>query len=116
MCCRISGMVWVTSGEIKRISAYLGMGESVFKSAYLREVDGRITLGERADGSCLLLNPRTGCCKAYKVRPLQCSSFPFWPELLRNQVAWARESTLCPGMDKGKLWEEKEIKKMMIRD
>jgi len=116
MCCSVSGVVFVTGSEIRRISRYLGMREEIFEKAYVKELDGRLTLGERDDGGCLLLDPVTRSCKAYTVRPQQCSSFPFWPELLKNQVAWNRESTLCPGMNKGRLWEIREIKKKMLKE
>jgi uncharacterized protein len=116
MCCSVSGMVWVTRSEIWRISRYLGMSEEVFTKAYVKELGSQLTLGERADGGCLLLDPGTKSCKVYTVRPQQCSSFPFWPELLKNQVTWARESTLCPGMNKGRIWELREIKKKMLKE
>ena len=40
-------------------------------------------------------------CGIYPVRPLQCRTWPFWPENLINESAWKRAARGCPGMDRG---------------
>jgi len=39
----------------------------------------------------------------HAIKPLQCSSFPYWPELL-DQASERREvAAYCPGMNQGPL-------------
>jgi hypothetical protein len=42
-------------------------------------------------------------CSIHAVKPLQCSSFPFWPELLSSAAERGRAAKYCPGMNRGKL-------------
>jgi Fe-S-cluster containining protein len=86
-----------------------------FRISYIKEVEGLFTLGEDQNRECLMLNQKINRCRIYSVRPNQCSSYPFWPDLLRNQVSWAREATLCPGIDNGPLWTCGEIRKRMLQ-
>jgi hypothetical protein len=37
------------------------------------------------------------------VKPLQCSSFPYWPELLADASERRAAAEYCPGMNKGPL-------------
>eukprot|EP00775_Hariotina_reticulata_P009129 gene9129-biopygen11021 len=49
--------------------------------------------------ACIFLDPATNSCTIRPVRPLQCSTYPWWPELmpLRN---WQQEKVLmCEGLD-----------------
>ena len=45
----------------------------------------------------------------YPVRPSQCSSYPFWQDILKSRRRWEREAETCGGMNKGKRWTRKEI-------
>lgn len=60
-----------------------------------------------------------GRCSIYEVRPLQCRTWPFWPDNLRNKTTWRQASVRCPGMKagmvgNGKLYPVEEIR--IIRD
>ena len=35
----------------------------------------------------------------YDVRPVQCSTYPFWPSLLKNKQSWEEESVLPDDID-----------------
>jgi Fe-S-cluster containining protein len=34
----------------------------------------------------------------YPVRPMQCRTWPFWDQNLKNGKAWKSASERCPGM------------------
>jgi uncharacterized protein len=114
-CCRISGTVRLSHSDVERIRGYLGYDEETFRKAFLAKVDGCISLSENEDDECIMLDCRTHRCRIYAVRPIQCSTFPFWPELLRNKHFWDRESIRCPGMNKGRMWALDEIKERMLK-
>ena len=38
-------------------------------------------------------------CSVYHVRPLQCRTWPFWPENLANERAWNQAAKKCHGMN-----------------
>jgi Fe-S-cluster containining protein len=50
-------------------------------------------------GRCVFLDEQMRC-RIYKVRPLQCRTYPFWPELM-NPRAWRAEAHRCEGIDRG---------------
>ena len=73
-------------------------------------------------GAMLLVHPTGECvffkdkgCTIYKVRPYQCSSYPFWPHLLESRKDWDKQSEKCPGMDRGETHEFKDIIKTMLK-
>jgi Fe-S-cluster containining protein len=39
-------------------------------------------------------------CGIYPVRPLQCRTWPFWPENMRTKASWNRAAKGCPGMNR----------------
>ncbi len=89
-CCRTHGVVWVNSQDIAKMAYYLGLGYTEFRNTYIRDVEGRLSLGETENGECLMLDIRTGLCQIYPARPDQCSSYPFWPRCLASPEVWLR--------------------------
>ncbi|KAG2487265.1 hypothetical protein HYH03_014106 [Edaphochlamys debaryana] len=103
-CCTGPGEVWVSPEEVVKISAHLGCSPEHFLVNYClpyskykgwrmlktqpeSEVDACIFLG--ADNKCSI----------HTVRPLQCSTYPWWPELTDDKD-WAWEKTnVCEGFD-----------------
>ena len=48
---------------------------------------------KRKEGACIFLDP-VGKCGIYDVRPVQCSTYPFWPSLVESSEDWLEESVL----------------------
>ena len=102
------GDVFVTDGEIAAMAAFLGMTDDEFRASFVRPASGfRLSLRERGDDECVMLD-RDGC-SVYPVRPSQCRTFPFWPEILSSPHAWERQAATCPGMNSGRLYTREEI-------
>ncbi|HOX06721.1 MAG TPA: YkgJ family cysteine cluster protein [Planctomycetota bacterium] len=101
------GYVWIDETELGRLAAEMGLNPQHFRSAYCRKVFGRISLRERADGDCVLLGPEG--CTVYASRPLQCRTFPFWPEHVESPEAWERLAQSCPGVNRGRVHPAGEI-------
>src|SRR5512144_1158618 len=108
-CCGGSpGYVWVNEEEILALARRLGLSPDGFGRTYLRRVGTRLSLIERADGDCVFFDRGRGC-RVYDARPVQCRTFPFWPEHLRDAGAWRELAARCPGLDAGRLFTEEEI-------
>jgi hypothetical protein len=114
------GHVWFTPEEGRAIARRLGMTESAFLAAHARRVGARWSLNERRTEAglhdCDFLDrtsrPGVALCSIYEVRPMQCRTWPFWPENLSSRGAWSqtRQRTPCPGMDRGPLIPVEQIR------
>lgn len=96
--------------EIENIRSFLKITREDFKTDYLiKLVDHGYgirmkfsvlakTMGKK--GHCILLNEE-GKCSVYPVRPTQCRSYPFWPEILISEDKWNDERSRCEGINLG---------------
>jgi hypothetical protein len=71
-----------------------------------------LCLLEKANYDCILWD---GGCIAYEHRPLQCSSYPFWPSLLTDEDWWEANARDCPGVNRGELHDRTEIEAHLTR-
>ena len=68
-----------------------------FRAMYGAEAKGNwLRLKDKKQGkeqttSCVFLDEK-GQCGIYEARPLQCSTYPWWPALLVNKNAWEAEA------------------------
>ena len=101
-CCSGNDEYYVFIDEVRaeKIRAFIGLSRSWFRHRYLGRVDDLLVLQSHDDGRCILLG-KDGRCRAYSVRPQQCSTYPFWPELLKTAKAWKQEGERCEGIDCG---------------
>ena len=114
------GYVWVSEEEIRRLAAHLQLSVEETMLRHCRTINGKISLNEtksvggKYDCSFLReIKPPRGArngnvieqarrvCGIYEVRPLQCRTWPFWPENLESKADWQIETRKCPGMDTG---------------
>jgi hypothetical protein len=73
-----------------------------FRRRYLERLEsGELVAAFEADGRCVFLGANRQCT-VYPVRPLQCRTYPFWPELTGNLKAWQAEAKRCEGIDQGR--------------
>jgi len=94
--------VYLTAEEAERIRNYLKLSKGWFRRRYLERLDnGERVAASAADGRCIFLDSSKQC-KVYAVRPLQCSTYPFWPELVSTSKAWQAEAARCEGINCGK--------------
>ena len=107
-CSGPSGYVWFDDEEAVRIAEYLGLEENEFRRRFARRKFGRWTLDEikRGPGNydCVFLRrdeEGKSLCSIYPVRPVQCRTWPFWPENMASPKHWQRAAQTCPGMQHG---------------
>jgi hypothetical protein len=112
------GYVWVSPEEIVRLAEFLHITADQVVERYCRKVGDRLSFKEkRGPGGfdCVFLTegketaPSKGGvplkrqgCSIYPVRPLQCRTWPFWPENLSEPGNWERAAQRCHGMNHGR--------------
>lgn len=80
---------------------FLAISAAWFTRRYLWRVDdGSHSVRLNADGRCSFLD-KAGKCRVYPVRPVQCRTYPFWPELVASKIAWGKEARACEGIGRG---------------
>ena len=107
-CCKRDGMVEFTPQDIARISAHRGETPEVFEALYLEPAVGALVVTVSAAQPCVFLGDQ-GQCTIHEVKPIQCASYPFWPELLESGEAWTQEAQACEGIGRGPRIDEAEI-------
>ncbi len=114
-CCRHEeGYVFFSAEEMAKICHYLRIPPAVFRKKYTREVSfggvNRLSFTETPEYDCIFWS---NGCSIYPVRPLQCSSYPFWPQNLASQQDWEEEALQCPGMNQGQRHSFEKISKIL---
>jgi len=114
LCCTRPGIIVFTYDDVARASARLGMSKADFRNTYLN-FDGSQWIVDVDDGQpCHFL--RDNKCSIHEVKPVQCASYPFWPELLESPRAWRSERKDCEGIGRGKLYSPDEIAERVLYD
>ncbi|MFN7728788.1 MAG: YkgJ family cysteine cluster protein [Bdellovibrio sp.] len=104
------GFVFLTKEDRARMAAHFGMTSSAFTRKYCDKLADAFHLKEDPKNlDCMFLKNKQ--CSIYDARPVQCRTWPFWPEVM-NAKAWKKEVVdFCPGVGKGRLWSAEEIQK-----
>jgi uncharacterized protein len=113
-CTGAPGYVWVGPEEIARLAEHLGLSADDFGRKYLRRVGRRYSLIERPGGDCVFWS-RTEGCTVYPARPVQCQTWPFWPENIESPEDWQRTTRACPGSGHGRWFSLEEIEAAALR-
>ena len=98
-CCRTPGIVELDLEELEALGHFLGQTPAqLLRELPLtwRPADQNFELV--AVASCPLLAP-DGHCSVEPVKPQQCRSYPFWPEITDTRRAWRAEARRCEGID-----------------
>jgi Fe-S-cluster containining protein len=121
------GFVWISREEIVRLAEHLKISAEETVERYCHKVAGKWSLRENRNPvhggyDCIFMKEiPTGnvsgagivqsrrICSIYPVRPLQCRTWPFWPELLESEESWNAATRKCPGMGSGKRYSLKRI-------
>ena len=113
-CCKDEpGFVYLSKIDLQNLLACYNLTKEEFIEKYCRFVpyyDGSevLCLLEKENYECILWD---NGCTAYNARPIQCSTYPFWSYILKNQQTWDEESKECPGINKGERVSFTDIQK-----
>jgi Fe-S-cluster containining protein len=110
-CCTNHGefsAVYANREEREALARHFGLTREEFEGRYCEPVAGGVSFKSAGD-ACVFL--RDGKCSVYVLRPAQCRTFPFWPELIASEDSWQRDvASFCPGAGKGPLHGVEEIR------
>lgn len=103
----------VRPDEKEAIRVHLGISHQWFHRRYMVNVAEGVE-GVRIDpnGNCAFLD-KNRRCRVYPVRPVQCQSYPFWPEILVSTKAWNKEKKHCEGINRGKPVPKRRIRQWL---
>lgn len=111
-CCGKSPMyVYLSERDLKVLAEHYELSEDEFIKKYCRWVMYYggvevLALLQKKNYDCVLWSEG---CSAYVARPVQCSAYPFWSWMIKDEKIWNECSADCPGMNSGKLWTKEEI-------
>lgn len=110
------GFVHFTTDEGRAMAKTLGLSHQRFLDEYTHILRGKRSLREvetEHGADCVFLDrdtvPGKAVCRVYDARPMQCRTWPFWPENVRHPRDWQRTGRLCPGVDHGPIIPVEEI-------
>ena len=116
-CGQVPGTVRFTKDELSAMARALDVTEEQFTRKYCWNKYSALSLRERSNYDCVFLkNSEDGPeCKIYSVRPSQCSTFPFWPDILESLHSWEMYASSCPGMNSGEFHDSDEISRISAK-
>ncbi len=100
-CCEAKGFIYVTGEDVARLAAHVGLTRAEFKRRYLCGAAPLLRFRKQRNKQCPFL--LSNGCSVHAVKPLQCSSFPYWPEVLAKASERREVAGYCPGMNRGPL-------------
>jgi Fe-S-cluster containining protein len=115
-CCTGDASRYVEAGpqEQERIRTYLHVGRAWFRRHYLTRVDANTDGLRIRHGRCVFLDDNKRC-RIYSVRPNQCRTYPWWPEVIASKKQWRDEARRCEGIDCGEVVPMDTIRKALRR-
>lgn len=118
-CCSAEpGYVFLSLEDISRLSSFFKLDKDEFLNIYTRKIDyGRyylFSLKERSNYDCIFLTKEG--CSVYEAKPTQCSTYPFWKNIVESKENWDSEALSCPGINKGRLVKKEEIEKYLEKN
>ena len=112
-CCKTTGNVYMSPEEVSSAASYKNMTTSEFIDSYAgytletTSTSKAVSAGdgespwillqnqETKDGqgatACVFLDRESNQCGIYSVRPIQCSTYPFWSKILESEHNWNDE-------------------------
>lgn len=109
-CCGGSpGYVFINAEDVERLAGKLNISQDDFILNYTKSVGDRLSLLdlEHDNWNCVML--KNGRCTVYNERPMQCRTYPFWPQNLSSEAVWEEEKSHCPGIGKGHRFSHDDI-------
>ena len=123
-CCRTIGDVYMSPSEIVVAANHFNVTAVEFIRNYATHTIGTFPLNDEVtpnfdkkdlpwiilanrkqkfhgheDTACIFLDADTNHCQIYSIRPIQCSTYPFWTEIMASESLWNDEIRRCDDDD-----------------
>jgi len=106
--------VAMSKTEAALIRKHLGVTDDWFRRRYVEHLTRNTLTARMPEGRCSFLN-KNWQCKIYHLRPVQCRTYPYWPEILETNKAWNNEAKHCEGINRGSVVSIKEINNKLLQ-
>jgi len=108
-CCTFpGGSVTAGKADFEKIAGFLNISFDEFFKKYAFNHHGLVSIKSVPGGPCIFYKDG---CTIYEVRPTQCRTYPFWPDIMKAKVRFENIKETCAGINKGRLWAKEEISK-----
>jgi len=106
------GFVYLTLDDRRKLAKHLALTTSVFTKKYCEKTRDCYHLKQTPkEEDCIFLKNQG--CSVYEARPVQCRTWPFWPEVM-DAKSWSNDvQRFCPGIGKGRWHSPREIKETL---
>ena len=112
-CCKsekVDGYVYLTLEDRRKVANHLGLSTQKFTKRYVTKTNNKFHF-KQINPHCPFLEQNH--CSIYDARPIQCRTWPFWPENMKKHT-WEKEvKKVCSGIGKGKLYTMYEINEIL---
>ncbi|MCD4830272.1 MAG: YkgJ family cysteine cluster protein [Anaerohalosphaeraceae bacterium] len=106
------GVIWITKPEMILLADFLDITVDELQKNYTKKYGLRTSIIEHPKTKdCIFLDRQKGC-RIYNFRPNQCRTWPFWTANLESPHDWNTAALKCPGINRGRLYNFKEIEKL----
>jgi Fe-S-cluster containining protein len=106
------GFVFLTLEDRRNMAALLGLKTAAFTRKYCDRYHGAYHLKEDPKNpDCMFLEKNR--CAVYSARPMQCRTWPFWPEVMNAKSSNKEVLSFCPGVGKGKIVPAEQIQRQL---
>jgi uncharacterized protein len=93
--------VYLNADEVEDLARHLGLGEAEFRERYTFQDELGWTQLKDVREHCVFLDLSSNLCRVYAARPVQCRTFPFWRNAIRNGDWTPEVRAICEGVDRG---------------
>ncbi|EFJ40494.1 hypothetical protein VOLCADRAFT_99692 [Volvox carteri f. nagariensis] len=101
-CCTGEGEIWMSPEEALRIARHLNMSLQRFLDTHTKQYSKykgwRMLKTAEGSSACIFLGSDNKC-SVHSVRPSQCSTYPWWPELTHDSEWEWEKANVCEGFD-----------------
>ena len=98
-CCTKKGYVWLEEEDIARLSLHFNLTREAFIQKYAKHCGFDLALlDDFRSKDCIFLKDKK-FCSVYEARPIQCRTFPWWPQNLKSAQDWEETKKECEGID-----------------
>ncbi len=110
-CCTRAGVVFLTPDDLERIAAHFDVTvPEAVRAWFDGEDDPVITVDD--DLGCPFYQDEK--CTIHEVKPIQCATYPFWPEVVGTPEAWWVEAAECEGIGRGRKYHAEEVRRLLL--
>lgn len=110
-CCTRAGVVILTPADIEAIASHFEVPVSEAVATWFGDAEEPLITVDEENGCPFHENDR---CAIHEVKPVQCATYPFWPEIVGTAEAWWLEAAECEGIGRGSDYPATRVRELLL--